>query len=192
MDELWKDIPGYEGIYQASTCGRIRSVDGKTTQSVRHGERKWKERILKPKACSNYACIGYRVSLWKEKKAHDYLVARLVAATFIKNNLSTNLTVNHLDGDRLNNNIENLEWLTLSDNIKYGFEAGQFPQKETILTDIETGETLQFRSQSMAGVAIGRNTGYISLCIRKSRVATAKDGKKYTIISTKKGGGKNK
>lgn len=48
-NEKWKDIPDYEGIYQASTLGRIRTVDNKITQSTRHGTRMWRGRILKIK-----------------------------------------------------------------------------------------------------------------------------------------------
>ena len=102
MQEIWKDIPDYEGIYQASTLGNIRTVEGKTTFSVRHGERHWKSRILKGRG-DNYK-TGRRVSLWKDKKCKDWLVARLVAITFL-GKPETNLTVNHKDGNRLNNKI---------------------------------------------------------------------------------------
>lgn len=82
--ETWKAIPGYEGIYEASDLGRVRSVDGKVTNSVRCGRRRWKGRILKTRG--NSYITGYRVSLWRDKVSRDYLVARLVGITFLGRN----------------------------------------------------------------------------------------------------------
>ena len=78
-NEVWKDIPGYEDIYQASNYGRIRSSEGKTTYSRKHGVRHWKSRVLKLKVDNQFS---KRVSLWKDGKQKDFLVHRLVAATF--------------------------------------------------------------------------------------------------------------
>lgn len=180
MQEIWKDIPGYEGIYQASTFGRIRTCEGKKTYSVLHGERTWRQRILKPKSCSDYSRIGYRVTLWKDKKPRDYLVARLVCTTFHENLIDTNMTVNHKDGNRLNNNVDNLEWLSLADNIRHGYENDLYKQNKTTLISQDTGEVFVFRSQSEAAKFLGRNHGYINNIISKNReFATAKDGGKY-------------
>lgn len=181
MSEVWKDIVGYEGIYQASTLGQIRSVEGKVTQSTWHGERRWKSRILKPKGCTDYRKIGYRVTLWVNKKPHDYLVARLVASTFLGVPINTRLTVNHINGDRLDNRIENLEWITLSQNVKYAFEKGQVAQNKTTLVRELDGEAYEYRSMAQAGLAIGKNAGYISLAYRKKRMAVGNDGTKYSI-----------
>ena len=105
-EEIWKNIPNFEG-YQVSNCGRVRTHD-KTTFTKRHGERHWKDRILHYKG--NSYKTGYRVDLWENNKPHTMLVARLVAFTFLKKDINDHeLTVNHIDGNRLNNNIENLE-----------------------------------------------------------------------------------
>ena len=101
MSENWKAIPGYEGLYEASTLGRIRTAEGKTTSSRRFFKRVWKQRILK----------GRAVSLWKDGKEKDWLVARLVAMTWI-DGYCEGMTVNHKDRNRFNNNIDNLEWLS--------------------------------------------------------------------------------
>lgn len=180
--EVWKDIPNYEKIYQASDKGQIRSAPGKTTWTERHGTRHWKAHILKPKACADYNKIGYRVTLWKDGKGKDFLVARLVATTFLENLIDTKMTVNHKDGNRLNNNISNLEWLTLGDNIRHGYETGLYKQCETTLKNIVTGKCEKYRSQSAAGQAIGRNHGYISLCKQKNRNATGVNGVSYEIL----------
>lgn len=182
MQEIWRDIPGYEGSYQASTLGRIRTCEGKKTYSVLHGERTWKQRIIKPKKCSDYNRTGYRVTLWKDKKPKDYLVARLVCTTFHENLIDTNMTVNHKDGNRLNNTVDNLEWLSLADNIRHGFENNLYKQNKTILISQKTGDSFTFRSQSEAARFLNRNDGYISNCrIQKKEFATSKNGEIYKI-----------
>ena len=181
MCEIWRDIPGYEGIYQASSEGRIRGIDGRKTTSLRHGDRCWKERVLKPKGCADFRKIGYRVSLWKDKKPRDFLVARLVACTFLGNLIETKMTVNHKDGNRLNNHIENLEWLTLGDNIRHGFATGLYRQNKIILMDMASGIVKQYRSYSQAGQSIGRSHGYISNCIKTGAEINGANGRRYTI-----------
>ena len=181
MNEVWKDIPNYEGIYEASNTGFIRSKEGKVTFSERHGKRVWKSRILKPRGI-NYT-TGHRVALWKDGKVKDALVCRLVAFTFL-GVPPDKLTVNHKDGNRFNNNIENLEWLTLRENIQHGFETLLFPQHHIKLTST-TGIVKSYRSKAQAGIDIGRNDKYISGVIKRmgieNAVATGKDGTIYKI-----------
>lgn len=181
--EVWKPIPGYEGLYEASSLGRIRTSDGKTTYSKLHGKRVWKQRILKPKACTNYNACGYRVTLWKDTKPKDFLVARLVCTTFHENLINTKMTVNHKDGNRLNNNIDNLEWLSLADNIRDGFKTGLYKsnQKPVSLTD-ESGNNLHFDSMCECSRFLGRNPGYVGTCLLRGKDAVSKSGKKYKII----------
>lgn len=176
MEEIWKDIPNYEGIYQASTFGNIRTVEGKTTYSVRHGERHWKSRILKGRGDNHIT--GKRVSLWKDKKCKDWLVARLVAITFL-GEPKEKLTVNHIDGNRLNNRIENLEWLTLGDNIRHGFNTGLYPQKQVTL--FKNGKKFKtFRSMAECSRFLGKNTAYVSNVLkRKGKILESNDGETY-------------
>lgn len=177
--EEWKDIPGYEGIYQASNYGSIRTADNKTTYDKRHGIRHWKQRVLKPKK-DRQNCL--RVSLWKDGKSRDFLLARLVCTTWHENLINTDYTVNHIDGNRLNNNAENLEWLSRADNIRHGFNTGLYSAvHHTILIDIKTSESFLYRSNQAASDAIGRAHGYINLCVKRNTLATGSDGKKYQI-----------
>ncbi len=112
--EVWKDIPGYEGFYQASSFGRIRSVD-RTIQCA-DSIRTYKGRILKPDKKKN----GYlEVALNKQGNRKQHLVHRLVAITFIDNPKGL-LVVNHKDEDKENNSIGNLEWCSQSYNNNYG------------------------------------------------------------------------
>lgn len=164
MEEIWKPIPHYEGIYEASNLGRIRTCEGKTTFTKKRGIRHWKQRILKYRG-ETYA-TGYRVSLWKDGKAKDWLVARLVAMAFLG---ESDLTVNHIDGNRFNNNIENLEWCSLAENIKKGFETGLYKknQKAISIEIKHSGKIMSFPSLSEAERTLGIKRGYISNSIKK-------------------------
>lgn len=121
--ESWKDIPGYEGLYQASNTGLIRSAPGKVTSSKRFSHRVWKTRILKPKAPVKARRHDPRVTLWKDGCCKDHLVSRLVAMAWV-DGYSPLLTVNHIDGNPLNNDCSNLEWVTIQENVKKGYETG--------------------------------------------------------------------
>lgn len=176
-NEIWKDIPNYEGIYQASNLGRIRTAEGKTTYTKRHGIRHWKSRILKGRG-DNIA-TGKRVSLWKNGKVKDWLVARLVAITFLGEPQGNVNTVNHINGNRLDNRIENLEWLTIADNIRHAFDTGLMPYKKVILYNDNFKMT--FRSLSQASKFLNRNHSYLSLCLKKNRKITNKDKEQFQI-----------
>lgn len=109
--ERWKDVDGYEGIYQVSSEGRVKSINHKNHRgNMIYGQ------ILKLKHEAN----GYlRVNLVKDGHAKQHSVHRLVAKAFIPN--PQNLpTVNHKDEDKTNNAVFNLEWLSVEDNIRYG------------------------------------------------------------------------
>lgn len=91
------------------------------------------------------------------------------------------MTVNHKDGNRMNNNIENLEWCTRAENIRYGFEHNQYPQIQTTLINSKTNERLIFKSMSSASRFLDRNDGYISNCLKKRIKITSKDNTLYYL-----------
>lgn len=182
MEEIWKAIPKYEDIYEVSNLGRVRTIEGKTTYSNLHGERHWKSRILKFKESKKEPFIGYRVTLWKDKKPKDYLVHRLVATTFLENLIDTDLTVNHKDGNRRNNNVKNLEWMSREENIRHAFESDlQTTQKHIVITNVKTGAKAKFRSMAQAGKFFNNNDGYISNKLIKNQNTFEKDGTVYLI-----------
>ena len=179
--EKWKDVPGYESIYEASDLGRIRTKEGKVTSNARYPVRIWKQRILKPKLArrKNTSVMDERVSLWKDGKEKTFLVARIVAMTWCEG-YQEGLTVNHKDGNTMNNRADNLEWVSLADNIRHGFNTGLYPnQKQCVL--VGNDKTLSFRSLSEAGTGIGRNSGYIRNCIFKGRPIVSATGEVYSI-----------
>jgi len=165
MKEIWKNIPNYDG-YQVSNFGRIRTHN-KKTYTKRHGERHWKDRILHYKG--NSYKPGYRVDLWKDGKPKTMLVARLVAFTFFNKDINNhNLTVDHKDCNRLNNNLNNLELVSLQENIKRAFENDLIPQKHTKIINKSSNEIVIFKSMSKASKYINKNHGYISEKIKKN------------------------
>ena len=127
----WKDIPGYEGLYQASINGEIRTCEGKTTSNARYGSRVWKQRILKFKTSINKkGRLDFRVELWKDGKHKTFLVSRLIALTWCEG-YQDGWTVNHKNGVSTDTRAENLEWLSHGDNIRHGFANGLYPQAKS-------------------------------------------------------------
>lgn len=186
-NEIWKDIPIYSGLYEASNFGRIRSKEGKMTLSVRSNKkvkRVWKQRIIKQK-CSTTS-NGRKnaiVTLWKDGKPHYHLVCRLIATTFHENLILSEMTVNHIDGDTMNNSSDNLEWMTLEENIIFGFENGQFSTAKPIEMISENGERIILRSMTMACKMLGRSENYIRYRMNgKKEYAYSKDGRRYKIV----------
>lgn len=126
----WRNIHGYEGLYQVSDTGEVRSVDRITTGSR---TRKIKGVVLK----KTKTTTGYlAVTLCKDGKPKIEKVHRLVAKAFIENpNGKPN--INHIDNNPLNNNVSNLEWCTQSENLYHAYRIGAAKQstKPKIATD---------------------------------------------------------
>ena len=95
MNEEWRDVVGYEGIYEVSNKGRIRTHKYKTTYTKKHGVRHWKQRYLKDKTPNGR---DVRVALWKDGKPNYCLVHRLVAKAFIPFVKDKNC-INHIYGN---------------------------------------------------------------------------------------------
>lgn len=121
-NEVWKDIEGYEGLYQVSNLGNVKSLDTvincKGAKGISYHLRKG--RILK-KAINTKGY--YYVNLSKNSKVKNTSIHKIVAKTFI-NNPNNYICVNHKDGDKLNNCVENLEWCTYSHNNKEAYKQG--------------------------------------------------------------------
>ena len=105
MTEIWKDVVGYENIYEVSNFGNVRTHKDKTTRTKKHGLRRWKQRNLRNKTPNGR---DVRVSLWKDGKVKDWLAHRLVAYAFIPNADKTKDSINHIDGNPKNNHVEKI------------------------------------------------------------------------------------
>lgn len=160
--EQWRDIPGYENLYQASTFGNIRTSEGKTTSNARFKRRVWKQRIMRQKIQSrkNGSKADARISLWKDGIEKTHLVSRLVALTWC-DGYSPDLTVNHIDGNPANNNASNLEWVSLGENIQKGFESGLYSTQIPVVV-VNSNSIDIYPSMSKASRALGKSPGYIS------------------------------
>ena len=159
MEEIWKDIPNYKG-YQVSNFGRIRTYN-KTTYTNKHGVRHWKDRVLKERIDKKNNCLS--VQLYKNGKGKSYLIHRIVGEVFLGDPKNNKMTINHKDGNRLNNNVNNLEWLSLADNIRHGFDNDLYTCKKKIKLTNKKDNTIKiFRSMVQASKEMGKNKGYIS------------------------------
>ena len=110
--EIWKDIPGFKGLYQASNQGRIRSLDKKVKYKNTSGTALRKGKVLSPKTTNT----GYlEVVLMKNLVRYNKRVHRLIALTFIPNPNGYNI-INHINENKKDNSVENLEWCTIKQN----------------------------------------------------------------------------
>lgn len=115
MTEIWKDIVGYEGLYQVSNLGRVKSLPKYDRKGRFHSER--------IKAPANNGTGYLVVNLKHDGKQQMRTVHRLVAEVFLPND-NTSLEINHIDGDKSNNCVNNLEWCTRSENIRHAVKNG--------------------------------------------------------------------
>lgn len=116
MKEIWKNINGYEGFYCVSNMGRVKSVK----RLIRRNDgtiQKTRSHILRLHQTGNGY---YQVQLSKNNKSKYLLVHRLVAEAFLSNP-ENKKQVNHKDGNKKNNNVDNLEWMTCSENALHAF-----------------------------------------------------------------------
>lgn len=159
--ETWKNVVGYEGLYEVSDQGRVKSLGNDKFR---------KEKILKP---GNNTRGYLQVTLYKDGQKKIYKVHRLVAEAFIPN--PNNLeTVNHKDEVKTNNVATNLEWLSMKDNNNYGTHNKRVAEshinhsalsKQVKMLDKQTGELLAtFPSMGEAERVTGIYQGNISKC----------------------------
>ena len=138
---VFRDIPGYEGYYQVSTKGNVRSVRNR--------------RILKQSVNNG----GYpMVSISVDGKHEMKTVHRLMAITFLDNPEKLR-DVNHIDGNKKNNTIENLEWVKHGDNIKHSYHTLNQRRNDVTVRCVETGKI--YRSIKSASENIGVSAGAI-------------------------------
>ena len=166
--EVWKDIYfiengieyDYRGLYQVSSEGKIKSLNYNHTG---------KEKILKPQKTKD----GYQfVSLYKNGKVKQFIVHRLIAHMFIPNDDQENKTqVNHIDENKENNSVENLEWCTREYNNNYGTRnerIGKTKSQKVIGYSLTSTKVIILQSTSQAE-KFGFNHGNISKCCNGKR-----------------------
>lgn len=175
MEEIFKTVEGFKD-YQVSNLGRVISnKNGKPT-------------FLKPQQDA----VGYlHVRLYKEdnslgsygakrgKRPKLFKVHRLVAETFIsKQESDQELHVNHINADKTDNRVENLEWVTHGENIRHSWEAGlrdnaawkaASKRYKTLKVTTPTGEVLYYKARKYAVIGLGINSNLITKALRDKR-----------------------
>ena len=169
--EIWKDINGYEGLYQVSNNGRVKSLK-RIVKSSWGTPKHLKEKEIREIVDS----LGYsRLSLSKDGKVKAHKVHRLVAEAF----LNGEGQVNHIDGNKQNNNVLNLEFCTQKENNNHAFKNGLRPSKYYIqIVCNETGDV--FKSQSELARSIGVSPVLVSSHLKGNNKHIK--GKTYTQL----------
>lgn len=154
MIELWKDIKGYEGLYQVSDLGRVKRVTtGRLLKGRQHPQ-------------------GYLgVTLSKNNIKSTKTIHRLVAETFIPKT-ENNPQANHIDEDKTNNKVSNLEWMTAKENINHGTRnerAAKTKSIPIIATNLTTGESQEFNSTKECARHLRLDPGNITKVLKGKR-----------------------
>lgn len=170
--EEWKDIEGYEGLYQISNKGRVKSLVGWNGHKYIS-----REKILKPSKTST----GYwKVDLHKNGKKKSLKLHRVIASAFIPN--PNNLPfINHIDSNPLNNSLENLEWCTPKYNSQYSYEHGNHKRKINEKDAIELYNGDGTTSVTRVAKALGVSTTCASAALKRAGVPIIQNPSRFGI-----------
>jgi len=148
VSEIWKDVVGYEGIYQVSNYGNVRSID----RIIKRGNHSFtKKGQIKATGINNR---GYcDIMLCKGAKYEHHVVHKLVALAFIPNPENKDF-INHKNGNKLNNCVDNIEWVTMSENNQHAYNTG-------LKIGAATGKFGELNHSSKAICMVNKTTGKV-------------------------------
>ncbi len=166
MDEIWKDVVGFENYYKVSNFGKVKSLDRIIEKEKHHNQKfaKYRGKILKPKVVGGY----HTVDLCKNKIKYPIRVHRLVAQAFIKNS-NNKPFINHKNSVKTDNYIKNLEWCTQSENVIHAYKNNRMVGNRKITEQ----DVLNIRKTTdISGAEIGRKYGLTRSAISKIKNKT--------------------
>ena len=147
--EIWKDVVGYEGLYQVSNFGNIKSLPQKRWMNVNMAYAYYNGKILSPSTTID----GYlQIRISKDSIGKTFLVHRLIALAFIINP-NNKSEVNHINGIKDDNRVKNLEWVTPKENAKHAYKVGlKKPQKGITNGSCKLTESQVLEIRSLKGL----------------------------------------
>lgn len=160
--EIWKDVVGYEGFYKISNMGNLKSCE-RYSKNSRGQNRKLKEKIIKTHLIKGYP--GTKLVVNKKRK-HVY-IHKLVAEAFLSDK-GDKQCINHIDGNPLNNKVENLEWATFKENSIHAIENGLNSCVKPIILS-KDGIDLEFNTSKKASNFLGYCDTYIGQLLRRGK-----------------------
>jgi len=172
-EEIWKDVVGFEGSYQVSNFGNVRSLDRLNSRGQRI-----KGVTLRPQDNTK----GYKyVTLFKGSRTdkENMYIHRLVASAFLEGNEET---VNHKDGNKSNNHVDNLEWATRSENTQHAYDNGLMKRAIRVKVMHECGEKKVFNNSADASIHFGYNRNWIRDRVARHGNTFSYDGKLIKVI----------
>ena len=164
-NEVWRPISGYEGLYEVSNLGRVKSLP-RMRKGRGVGLHRTGGRIL---SCNGLAGEGYPIVQLSNVSLRQFFVHRLVADTFIPK-IHGKEYINHKDGDKTNNRVDNLEWCTFSENMNHAWKTGlrkdgTHPNKKRVRVFYQNGDIKEYDSIADASRETGVDQSNISrLC----------------------------
>lgn len=155
-EEIWKSIEGYNGLYEVSSFGRVRSIGFGRTRVLKLGKN---------------TCGYFRVQLHKDGEMKKFLVHRLVAEAFVDNPMNKE-QVNYKNEIKTDNRVENLEWMTRKENCNYGTRTERVAraQSKAVLQYTKDGVLVkEYPSTQEASRQTGIHRGNIVFCLKCKR-----------------------
>ena len=182
--EYWTDIPNYEGYYQISNHGNVRSLDRVIT------EKTGKTQTLKGRILKQRINPGgyYYIGLGKNGIKATFAIHQLVAQAFIPNP-NNKRTVNHIDGNKLSNSLANLEWATYSENLKHAYKTGlrrAVPTKavgnKNYKRKLKSEQVIEIKRLLTTGNLTHREIA-IKFAVARSTITEIKSGKRWKHLN---------
>lgn len=177
--EEWRSVVGYEGFYEVSSFGNVRSLDRRVPAKVGNGRQYWGTRLHRGKELrpSGHRKHYLKIEACVDAKQHTMLVHKMVADAFLGER-PDGMEVNHIDGNKHNNVASNLEYVTKSENMAHAISTGLVPMGESRSTSKYKEAQVRWALALVnSGVSIKEAAGQTG--IRAGRLSKIRRGKTW-------------